>query len=161
VECTAGDDRTLWHPRVVRLFEYWLSIAPTGLLPGRQHLDPLHLGPILPNVWLLDVIKEERGLGYRYRYRLVGTAEVASLEREVTGQWFDQVHGPSSAIYARFRHMIDRGRATYRKGLVGLTHRQEHRTVENCMAPLARDGRQVDMILCCSVLFTAEGSAVV
>ena len=157
-ECREIDDRAGWHPKIARLFDYWLSIAPAGRLPGRQHFDPIDLAPIMPHVWMLDVI-EVNGI-VRYRYRLVGTAEVATLQREVTGHWFDEVHGRSSAIYRRFQHMIDNRVATYRKGMVGLSHHEDHRVVENCMVPLARDGSSVDMIVACSMLFNADGQMV-
>ncbi len=112
---------------MARLFEYWLSIAPAGQLPGRQHFDPLEIAPIMPHVWMLDVIRED-GLT-RYRYRLVGTAEVMTLQREATGSWFDEVHdnARSGAIYGRFQHMIDKRVGTYRKGIVGLSHHEDHR----------------------------------
>ena len=158
-ECRADEDRALWYPTVARLYDYWLSIAPEGGLPGRQHLDPIDLGPVLPHLWMLDVLRAGTD-DYRYRYRLVGTAEVATLQREVTGRWFDEVHGGPSAIYGRFRHMIENRVGTYRKGIVGLSHHEDHRMVENCMVPLAGDGRSVDIIVCCSVLFTASGEAV-
>src|SRR5258708_5614704 len=88
-DCAAADDRAGWNAKVARLFEYWLSIAPAGQLPGRQHFDPLEIAPIMPHVWMLDVIRED-GLT-RYRYRLVGPAEVMTLQRGAPGSWFHEV----------------------------------------------------------------------
>jgi hypothetical protein len=39
------EDRSGWHPLVQRFYEHWLSIAPPGQLPGRQHIKPRPLGP--------------------------------------------------------------------------------------------------------------------
>jgi hypothetical protein len=158
--CQPGIDVSGWNSRVRQFFEYWRSISPAGRLPGRQHFDPLHIPLTMPNVWMLDVVRQDGGI--RYRYRLVGTREVGTLEREVTGEWFDEAHPspPDSPIYRRLSHMIEHRQGTYRKGLVGLRHHEDHRNVENCMVPFASDGAQVDMIGVCSVLFYDDGSEV-
>ncbi len=157
-ECDAATDRSAWNPRIARFFEYWLSIATPGRLPGRQHFDPLDIPELMPRVWILDVVRGPTGL--RFRYRLVGTKEVDTLQREVTGQWLDAVHPHLSAradAFDRFRHIAERGVATYRKGQVSFLHHKDHRIVENCMLPLARDGSRVDMIAACSVLYLLSG----
>ena len=77
------EDRAAWHPQCCTFYEYWLRITPPGRLPGRQHVSPLEIVPLLPRVWLLDVTRAP----LRFRYRLVGTGEALTLGREVTGQW--------------------------------------------------------------------------
>src|SRR3546814_10213652 len=70
------------HPRVRRIVEHWASMGPPGRLPGRPHLDPLHIPSLLSNMWLLDVEREPR---LRLRYRLIRseehTSELQSLMR--------------------------------------------------------------------------------
>lgn len=158
-DCTADTDRSDWSPKVRRFMEYWLSIAPAGALPGRRQFDPLHIHHLMPHVWMLDVV---RGDGApRFRYRLVGTKEVETLERDVTGKWFDDVHAGrahKSGTQDRFHHMVDSRVATYRKGRVVLVHHKNHRIVENCMVPLAGDGTNVDIIVACSTLFWEDGT---
>ena len=158
--CDPATARTAWHPKLQRFFEYWAAISPSGRLPGRQHLDPLGLGPILPHVWMLDVVRNA-GL-VRFRYRLAGTKEVETLRREVTGQWFDEVHRlpPTHPIFARLAYILEHRVPTYRKGVVGLTHEKDHRTVENCMVPFASDGAVVDLIVACSIIFYSDGREV-
>ncbi len=156
VVCTADTDRSDWHPDIARFFDYWLSISPPGLLPGRQHFDPLHIPQLMPRVWMLDVLRDP----LRFRYRMAGTKEVETLQREVTGLFFDDVHGPigpNEGIMGRFHVALDQGAATYRKGSVLLRHHDDHRTVENCTVPLARDGHTVDILVTCSVLFRRNG----
>src|SRR5207237_192700 len=83
-----------------------------------------------------------------------GTTEVETLQREVTGRWLDEVHphlGTRPGGFDRFHQMVQNGRATHRKGNLTFLHHKEHQQVENCMAPLARDGKTVDMIAVCSV----------
>jgi hypothetical protein len=154
--CGPDTDRSSWNPRIAQFFEYWLSIKPGNRLPGRQHFDPLDIPLLMSRVWMLDVLRAP----LRYRYRLAGTKEVETLQREVTGLMFDEVHphlrGQGEA-YGRFDRTAQDGVPTYRRGSVVAVHHKEHLTVENCMAPLARDGRNVDMIVACSVLYRLDG----
>jgi hypothetical protein len=39
------EDRSGWHPLVRCFYEHWLSIAPPGQLPGRQHIKPEDMVP--------------------------------------------------------------------------------------------------------------------
>lgn len=158
--CDAATDRSAWYPALAKFFSYWLSIRPSAdLLPGRQHFDPLDIPDVMPRVWLLDVDRSE---GLRFRYRLVGTREVETLQREVTGLWFDDVHPrlkEKPELLERYRFMVEQGEPTYRRGFINFNHKREHERVENCMVPLAQDGRTVDVIAACSVIFRSDGRA--
>jgi len=95
----------------------------------------------------------------RHRYRLVGTAEVGTLGREVTGKWLDDVHPEfkdDPLLTARDRSIAETGQPTWRRDPVRWTHDHLHRLVENCLVPLASDGQTVDIILAISVLFYAD-----
>jgi hypothetical protein len=156
VVCGPDVDRSSWHAKLARFFDYWMLIKPATGLPGRQHFDPLDIPNIMPRVWMLDILREP----LRYRYRLAGTKEVETLQREVTGQMFDDVHphlrGDGEA-FGRFDAIARRGVATYRYGRIVALHHKKHLNVENCMVPLARDGKTVDMIVACSVLYQIDG----
>jgi hypothetical protein len=157
-DCSPAIDRTGWNPQITEFFDYWLSICPPGALPGRQHFDPLHIAKLMARVWMLDVVRGPSGP--RFRYRLVGTKEVETLQREVTGRWLDETHPhllETRDGFQRFIFMAENGRPTYRKGQVTFSHHKDHRIVENCMVPLARDGASVDMIAVCSVLYRLDG----
>jgi PAS domain len=153
-------DRSGWHPDCRRFYEYWSSVAPApGCLPGRRHVSPTEIVPLLPRVWMLDVVRAP----LRFRYRLVGTAEVSTLGRDLTGQWVDEAH-PNFAdnpyLGNRYRFMAETGRPTWRRGPVRWGHDSEHRSVENCMVPLASDGATVDIIFAISVVFFKTGQPV-
>ncbi|MGD1876654.1 MAG: hypothetical protein ACFB13_04040 [Kiloniellaceae bacterium] len=54
-------------PKIKALFDYWQSIHPAARpggsgdeasLPGRQHLDPIDIPELLPNIWMIDVTHE-------------------------------------------------------------------------------------------------------
>ena len=157
--CDSATNRAAWHPLLARFFDYWLGIHPaTGGLPGRQHFDPLDIPQVMPRLWLLDVVRG--GERPRFRYRLVGTREVDTLQREVTGRWFDDVHPrlkESPSLLERYWHIADVGCATYRTGKVLFDHKREHALVENCIVPLAQDGVTVDILAACSVLYAPDG----
>lgn len=159
MKCGPASDRSAWNPLLAKFFDYWLAIRPeSGLLPGRQHFDPIDIPEAMPRIWLLDVVRDRAQP--RFRYRLVGTKEVESLEREVTGQWLDDVHPrlkDNPALLDRFHFMVADGQPTYRKGPVNFVHKREHDLVENCMVPLAQDGRTVDIIAACSLLYRFAG----
>jgi hypothetical protein len=141
---------------MARFLDYWLSIKPVGGLPGRQHFDPLDIPDLMPRVWMLDVLREP----LRYRYRLAGTKEVGTLEREATGRMFDEVHSHlrnDPEAIGRFNVTVQSGVATYRKGAVLILHHRDHWSVENCIVPLARDGKTIDILVACSVLYDRHG----
>jgi hypothetical protein len=156
VICTAETDRSSWNPKIAQFFDYWVSIKPLDRLPGRQHFDPLHIPFLMPRVWMLDVLRDP----LRYRYRLAGTKEVETLQREVTGQMFADVHphlNEDSPAFERFNKTAQSGVVSYRKGAVVAIHDKKHQTVENCVVPLARDGKTVDILVGCSVLYGTDG----
>jgi hypothetical protein len=156
VTCTPGTDTSSWNPKVARFFAYWLALKPQQGLPGRQHFDPLAIPDLMPRVWMLDVLREP----LRYRYRLVGTKEVETLQREVTGMFFDEVHAhphDKRETYGRFSEAVNGQIASYRKGNLVAIHKQEHVLVENCLVPMARDGRTVDLLIGFSVLYRRDG----
>ena len=150
------DDRSSWHPLVRQFYEYWLKVAPPAGLPGRQHIAPEDLVPLLPRLWILDVFRNP----LRFRYRLVGTEITRSVQRELTGLWLDEAR-PETArnpiLRDRYRFIVEAGRPTWRRGQTLWSRDPTHRLVENCFAPLARDGKTVDKIIAVSVMFDASG----
>jgi hypothetical protein len=148
-------DATAWHPLVRRFYDYWLSVAPPGRLPGRQHIAPEDIVTLLPRLWMLDVFRDP----LRFRYRLVGTEIVRSVQRELTGQWLDEAQPESVSnptLSNRYRFIVEAGRPTWRHGPTLWNRDPHHRSIENCLAPLATDGETVDKILAVTVLFDAN-----
>jgi len=146
------EDRTSWHPLMVRFYDYCLAVAPPGCLPGRQHIVPEDIAPLWSRLWMLDVCREP----LRYRYRLCGTEMVRSLGHEVTGAWLDEVHPQLIAhpeSRERFRFMAETGAATWRRGPPLWTRDPDHRSIETLIVPLAADGFTVDKMIAASVLY--------
>jgi len=151
------DDRSGWHPLVRRFYDYWLSVAPPGRLPGRQHISPDQMTPFLSKLWLLDIHRDP----LRFRCRLIGSDMVRTLGGEVTGRWLDEVH-PQSTVNPssreRFRILAEQARPSWRRGLPHWVRAvPEYRVVESCLVPLAGDGVTVDIVMAMSMLFDGSG----
>jgi hypothetical protein len=138
------------NEKIRQAYAYWRSVHPPDVLPGRQHIDPLRLGRLLPLVWLIDVQREP----FRLRYRLVGTEIVTLLGREVTGLWLDEAHPDldSHASYlGRAQAVVNDHIPNWRYGRPNLWQHDTYTTVQNLIMPLASDGRTVDMLFNVSV----------
>lgn len=142
--------------RVRRLFDYWRSIHPGGGgLPGRQHVEPMDLAEILRWLWLVDVQREP----LRFRYRLIGTAHVKAMGRDITGLWTDEAFGGfhEKAGYA-FRAVAG-GEVRYCRRVPEFPIGREYAHIESLLLPLARDGLTVDMMLGIAVYRDSDGLA--
>jgi hypothetical protein len=136
--------------RIARLHGYWRSLrSASGGLPGRQHLDPGAIADLLPWVWMVDV----RHAPLRFKYRLVGTEQVAEMEADYTGRWMDEAHPDflASPAYAQFVAAAERGVVAYSAGRPLIRLPKEHSTVERLLLPMARDGSRVDMLLAMTI----------
>jgi hypothetical protein len=153
------DDRSSWHPAVRQFYEYWRSVAPPGRLPGRQHIRPEDIVPLLPLVFILDVFRDP----FRLRYRLAGTDVVRSVQCELTGRWVDEVQPETltrPALLDRYRFIVETGQPTWRRGPTLWSRDPKHYLTENCLVPLADDGAAVDKIFAVTLVFTKEGKEV-
>ncbi len=149
-----------WHPDIRRLYQYWRAIHPAQGLPGRQHFDPLAVGPLLSRLWLVDVQRQP----FRLRYRLVGTQLTERAGRELTGLWFDEAHPEIVTIpnfYHRFRMVCEDRQPSWRRGPPGLffLHKVDILEIENLFLPLAQDGETVDMLCCLTITYSKGTSA--
>jgi hypothetical protein len=149
-------DRTP-HPRIVRMIEHWRSLSPgPGLLPGRRLFDPLHVPDLLPNLWLVDVV---RGTPNRYRYRLVGSALHEAGAPMRVGMFIDEMGDLTDqvAAHASYDGVVSSREPEWRRGKPILKHLQFIAELERVKLPLAEDGRNVDMILCMTIFYLMDG----
>ena len=54
--------------RLRMLLEHYLEVRGDGRMPSRRDIDPLCLGPVLPNIW----VSEYEPAAGTFRYRLAG-----------------------------------------------------------------------------------------
>ena len=136
--------------RLRALYDYWRSRhPPEGGLPGRRHIDPVHVPKLLPWIWLVDVQRSP----LRFKHRLVGTEQVRAMERDLTGKWLDEVFPLflGSPSYRQFTAAAERGEIAYRRGKPQFHLSKEYLAVERLLLPLAKDGKVVDMLLAITV----------
>ncbi len=150
-------DTSGWHPKLAALYAYWRTRRPEAedRLPSRADIEPSDIPPLLPHLYLLDVIEDP----LRFRYRLVGTKLVYAGNREMTGMLMEDAH-PNLFIappYADYPACVREHRISRRLGTPVFDWDREHVCVERLLLPLATDGRHVDMILGLSVFFDADG----
>jgi hypothetical protein len=149
LECAVALDGELplCDAKVAELHRYWRSIRPPGaVMPGRQHFDPASIVRMLPSVRLYDVHRDP----WRFRYRLIGTELVRVLGRDPTGRWFDEtVPAALASHYAEDLVFVASAQGvSYRRGFpVFSAPGKDHLTAERILLPLARDGRDVDIVL--------------
>jgi len=71
-------------PEFQQLLQYWSRLTPEGGMPSRKHMRPQDLVSHLPNIVLLDIIRDEDGAISDIKTRLEGT-EVAFFYGDITG----------------------------------------------------------------------------
>jgi hypothetical protein len=149
IELFAAEPPSECDPRIRQPYQYWRAACPQGRLPGRQHIDPVAMPALLPWIWLVDVRRDP----LRFKYRLMGTEQVRIMEREVTGQWMDEVNARfvTSPAYPQFVTVAERGTTAYRRGKPLFHISKDYLLMERLLLPLAHDGVVVDMLLAITV----------
>ncbi len=146
-------------------YAYWQNARPgPGLLPGRQHIDPLDIPALLPFIWLFDVADQPAGLlPFNLRYRLLGSHVELGLGLNRTGRWVDAVEPRfviDPELHAAHLAAVTRGEAHYRRGTPRFAHNKAVAGLERVLMPLARDGRKPDMLLGFTVFLDTDGAPV-
>lgn len=142
--------------RLRQLHDYWRAIAPgDGELPGRQHFDPLHIPALLPWVWLLDVHRDP----LRFKYRVTGTEHRRVSGRDATGHWMHELHPTFASFdsFPEFHAAVEHREIRYRRGRPVFTIANDVRETERLLLPLARNGRDVDMLLAITIYHRQSG----
>jgi hypothetical protein len=91
------------HPKVLQVYEYWLSKRAGRAMPGRSDIDPLELSGCLGNLCLVEVTDETP---HRFRFRIDGTTLAAITGFDLTGKFAEQIPDAQyrafvSALYER------------------------------------------------------------
>jgi hypothetical protein len=135
------------HLRFRRLADYLASKARPGMLPGRQHIEPLEIPDLLPWIMLVEVTAQVNAEP-RYRIRLVGTEVVDIQGVDGTGKYVEEVlnRAEAATIVQGYGEIIRSHVPSYREGVVATVGR-EHVHYRRMAFPLARDGKNVDMLI--------------
>ena len=141
------DDR-----RLKEAYRYWQRKAAGRALPRRADLDPADIPKLLPHVMLVEVHPAGR-----YRYRLIGTANVREHGIDATGRWLDEVlPGPEykAHVLGLYDQCVLERRAVYSESLFYSTvgyKPQRHTKV--LFMPLSDDGATINLVFVAQVFF--------
>lgn len=140
---------------VRRMYGRWLSWGGADRIPGRQHLHPEDFVADLPNVFLIDVLEG----GRRLRYRLIGTNVVHWTGGDATGRDLDDAWCGDGrhAFIAMVQAVVMQRRPHLTLGQPAMFGGSA-RLFDRLMLPMARDGRQIDMVLGVADMRRAEAS---
>lgn len=132
------------HGLIRRAVEYWLSIHPADGLPGRQHLDPVDIPELLPNVRLVEVKGEPPQLDVG----AMGTEPVAFFERHSTGSRHRDAFAEflGAPTDTSFLAAVQTRQPVWRRSAPAFSHRKDHRITERVVLPLAANGSDVHML---------------
>jgi hypothetical protein len=145
------------HPKIAEVIRHWQGLAPApGLLPGRQHFDPIRVPQLLPHLWLVDVVPDDPR---RFRTRLVGSAVVAARVPIRPGLFLSDVMTPEERLRAGdlFDRIVHQKHVDWRRGPSVLQHMEHIHSLERVMMPMAADGSSVDMLLCMTLFYWTDG----
>ncbi|HEX6120786.1 MAG TPA: PAS domain-containing protein, partial [Dongiaceae bacterium] len=132
------------------LLGYWSRLAQAfGRMPGRAAIDPLDLPvELLPNIFLVDVVRDEGQPAARFRFRLLGTA-ITTRETVKPGQYLDETR-PSKAADEMTRQYLAclERRVSVRSTNLAWDHpTKEFITYRVMLLPLSSGGVEVDTLL--------------
>ncbi|WP_193173687.1 PAS domain-containing protein [Nisaea nitritireducens] len=154
-----SDNNTIpLEERAEKLIDYWRGKKPGGKLPGRGHIDPTEIPDLLPHIGLIDVI----GSGSDFRYRLVGTHLNQVFGEDFTGT---NVSETKIGAYGDFLTDLYRSVLSANGPIVSDSifefREKNHLKIRRILLPLARDGKEVDMILFMNIFRTRNDSEVI
>ncbi len=94
-------------------FDYWNTLAKSGDLPDRGAIDPAEMRPLLPYVFLVDVLAG----GSDFQYRLIGTNIVAHTPSDNTGRLLStlRAQGTQRQLAALYAAVAVNRRARYQR----------------------------------------------
>jgi len=137
-------------PRLQALYQHWSSSRRGRLMPARADIDPLAIpGNVWPHTMLLDVLREDGAV--RFRYRRVGEVFWQAMGREPRGRYVDEVL-PETAGYREYvvgiyLELVKIRRAIYTENTFTLQRQNLPMLTRRVSLPLSKDGREVDMVL--------------
>jgi hypothetical protein len=134
--------------RIAEGIAYWRRIRPgPGVLPGRQHFDPLEIPDLLPFVGLTDVTYAP---GPRLRVRVIGTRLADHFGGGIVGSYLDELipDFENSQAGKDYLRVVREGVPVwYRGDQSARVGTKFHLPVERLFLPLAGNGRIVNMLL--------------
>lgn len=137
-------------PKVAHLYHWWCGQAGPGHLPLRRAFDICDHPAIVPDLFLVEVLPDDRG----FLMRLEGERCIELFGFNATGRVITEAGGVGEyghALAEYYRSIVDE--RLCRRCIGNLERVNDRRWVEfeSIDCPLSRDGSRVDFILGVSV----------
>jgi len=135
---------SITHPKIRRVYEYWLSKRAGREMPARADIEPLELRDVLGFLCLIEVTDEPKP---RFRFRVDGSSLASLTGYDLTGKYADDLPEPDYRDYMRqlYAQVVETRRPVFRANeeeWAGFGVRADSVTL-----PLSSDGRRVTGIL--------------
>jgi hypothetical protein len=130
---------------VIGGLRYWESKRSGNHIPARCEFDPLLEVPGLVRFMMLKDVQRDP---LDFRYRLVGTGLRHHMTTDWTGKFMSEVEyqRPPSTIWDYHKQVAESGQPLFIKPNYVGPHK-DYLFIESVMLPLAKDHRNVDMIM--------------
>lgn len=130
---------------IVQFLDYWRAIAKSARMPARADLDPVDIPTILPWMFLIDVLRQENDIDFRYR--LTGTRNADLVRQDATGKLVGEAFPEATAVIMKRSYMevVERGEPLCWQATVP----EKDRAFIACyraLFPFSSDGQTVDLI---------------
>lgn len=137
-------------PLLLAGFDYWNACRGDRAMPSRADIDPAAIKPLLPNLILMDVLRDAKpGWPLDFRYRLLGTFADQHMKARYTGICMSALEHqqPGSRIWHSLETVTTRqvpriNRVPY------IGPHKDFLSVVDIVMPLSADGSMVDMLFC-------------
>ena len=135
-----------YHEKYLQVKTLLYRDVPAGRLPGRKNFDPVEVPRLLVYINLVEVVRTEGGL--RFRYKLYGSRQRWVADKDLTGLFVEEAVSPDfvDRINTNMRTAVERRLPVYDRFENPIEDRRFIET-ERVYFPLADDGETVDTIL--------------
>ncbi|MCE9649899.1 MAG: PAS domain-containing protein [Parvibaculum sp.] len=130
--------------KLQQLLQYWQGKRKPGHIPSRKDIDPIEIPRLMPDVALVDVLRDPLD----YRYRLAGTNMVEMTGYDRTGMRMREFFTPEAiaATEILIARLIETREPIAFEGKMFWIE-ENYRRFQAIVLPLATDGRTVDMAI--------------
>lgn len=148
-EETVTDATVFLSPKVAQLYQWWRSHAQEGRLPLRREFDIADYVPLIPDLFLVEVLADGRFLMKLEGERVIELFGVNNTGRVITEATGVGEYGHALAEY--YQSIVDERLCRRCTGNMERVNDRRWIEFESIDCPLSRDGGQVDFILGVSV----------
>jgi len=147
------------NPRIVSIYAYWNERRGDRPMPRREDIDPVDLTEHLPGIILIDVEGEDARGATIFRYRVVGTREVANRHRDPTGERVEIGYFAESAEAALLSYeSVRMQKAAIFEPISFVSDGGVRIEEDSILLPLSENGGDVSQILVYSESLHDEGA---